>query len=61
MEGRVYTPDEVASLFNISKNTVYEMIKRGELRAFKIGNRFRIERSEVRRIISSSASRRIDV
>lgn len=44
-----YTPDEVAKLFKISKHTVYEMIKRGELRAFKIGNKMRIEQEEVNR------------
>lgn len=43
------TPDEVAQLFKISKHTVYELIKRGELRAFKIGNKMRIEQDEVNR------------
>ncbi|WP_428911107.1 substrate-binding domain-containing protein [Niallia sp. Krafla_26] len=44
-----YTPDEVAQIFKISKHTVYEMIKRGELRAFKVGNKMRIEQEEVNR------------
>lgn len=44
-----FTPDEVAQLFKISKHTVYELIKRGELRAFKIGNMMRIEQEEVNR------------
>lgn len=44
-----YTPDEVAQLFKISKHTVYELIKRGELRAFKVGNKMRIEQEEVNR------------
>lgn len=44
-----YTPDEVAKLFKISKHTVYELIKRGELHAFRVGNKMRIEHSEIER------------
>jgi putative molybdopterin biosynthesis protein len=47
MDAKVYTPDEVAQIFQISKHTVYELIKRGELNAFKIGNKMRIEQSEL--------------
>ncbi|WP_042353923.1 substrate-binding domain-containing protein [Bacillus rubiinfantis] len=49
MEGKAYTPDEVAQIFQISKHTVYELIKRGELDAFKIGNKMRIDHSELER------------
>ena len=35
MEGKAYTPDEVAQLFQISKHTVYELIKRGNYRHLK--------------------------
>lgn len=49
MEDKAYTPDEVAQIFQISKHTVYELIKRGELQAFKIGNKMRIEHSELER------------
>lgn len=44
---KTYTPDEVAKMFKISKHTVYELIKRGELHAFKIGNKMRIEEKEI--------------
>lgn len=47
MADKVYTPDEVAKIFQISKHTVYELIKRGELNAFKIGNKMRIEQVEL--------------
>jgi putative molybdopterin biosynthesis protein len=47
LKDQTYTPDEIARIFKISKHTVYELIKRGELRAFKVGNRMRIEQSEV--------------
>jgi putative molybdopterin biosynthesis protein len=49
MNNEMYTPDEIAKLFKISKHTVYELIKRGELKAFKVGNMMRIEQSEVDR------------
>ena len=46
---KAYTPDEVAQMFQISKHTVYELIKRGELQAFKVGNKMRIEHAEIER------------
>lgn len=49
MEGKAYTPDEIAAVFQISKHTVYELIKRGELQAFKVGNKMRIESHELER------------
>lgn len=49
MDEKYYTPDEVAGLFQISKHTVYELIKRGELQAFKIGNKMRIDHTELER------------
>ena len=49
-----YTPDEVAKEFKISKHTVYELIKRGELRAFKVGNKMRIEQEEINRYKQST-------
>ncbi|MEH7548742.1 helix-turn-helix domain-containing protein [Neobacillus vireti] len=49
MDERAYTPDEVAQIFQISKHTVYELIKRGELQAFKIGNKMRIEHIDLER------------
>ncbi|HEY2421403.1 MAG TPA: helix-turn-helix transcriptional regulator [Neobacillus sp.] len=49
MDEKAYTPDEVAQIFQISKHTVYELIKRGELQAFKVGNKMRIEHTEIER------------
>jgi putative molybdopterin biosynthesis protein len=41
------TPEEVANILKIAKNTVYEMIKRGELPAYRIGRKFRIDLQDV--------------
>lgn len=41
------TPEEVAAILKISKLTVYEMVKRGELPAYRIGRKIRIEQKDV--------------
>lgn len=41
------TPQEVADILKIAKTTVYELIKRGELNAYRIGRRVRVELSDV--------------
>lgn len=45
----VYSAQEVADLLKIKKNTVYNMIKRGELSAYRVGNKMRISNKEVER------------
>ncbi len=37
-----YTPEQVAQVLQISKNTVYSLINRGEIIAKKIGKVYRI-------------------
>lgn len=39
---KIYTPEQVAAMLQLSKNTVYELIGRGELVAKKIGRVYRI-------------------
>lgn len=39
---KVYTPEQVAQILQLSKNTVYGLISRGEIIAKKIGNVYRI-------------------
>ncbi len=38
----LYTPEEIAHKLKISKYTVYEMIKRGDINAHKVGRSLRI-------------------
>lgn len=52
----VYTPEEVAKLLKISRFTVYELIKRGELPAYRIGRSMRIEGGDFENYISKSKS-----
>lgn len=42
-----YTPEEVAEILRISKFTVYELIKRGELLAYHIGRKVRVEGADI--------------
>lgn len=37
------TPQEVADILKITKNTVYELIKRGELSGYRVGKKVRVD------------------
>lgn len=39
---KAYTPEQVAAMLQLSKNTVYQLISRGEIVAKKIGKVYRI-------------------
>ena len=47
------TPLEVSELLKITKNTVYELIKRGELPSYKIGKKIRIDMHDVEEYINN--------
>lgn len=47
MDEKLLTPVEVAEMLQVKKNTVYEMIKRGDLKATKMGKQFRITEKDV--------------
>lgn len=44
---KAYTPEQIAELLQISKNTVYELISRGEIVAKKFGKLYRISPTSV--------------
>lgn len=46
-ENEVLTPQEVADILKIAKNTVYELIKRGELNGYRVGNKVRVDVRDV--------------
>lgn len=39
---QAYTPEQVAKMLQLSKNTVYDLINRGEIIAKKVGKLYRI-------------------
>lgn len=45
--GIVYTPEQVAGMLQLSKNTVYDLIGRGEIVAKRIGKVYRIPASSI--------------
>lgn len=44
---KMYTPEQVAEILQLSKNTVYELISKGEVIAKKIGRVYRIPQSSI--------------
>ncbi len=44
---KVYTTQEVADQLKIKKSTVYELIKRGELKATKVGKQIRVSQEQL--------------
>jgi len=47
----VMTIQEVADYLKLTRQTVYKLLKNGDLKAFKIGRSIRILRSEIKRFI----------
>ena len=41
------TPVDVAEMLKITKNTVYELVKRGEINSYRVGNKIRIEMKDI--------------
>ncbi|HEY4599822.1 MAG TPA: substrate-binding domain-containing protein [Cerasibacillus sp.] len=42
-----YTTEELARILKVSKLTVYDLIKKGELQAYRVGRQMRVDRSEL--------------
>jgi putative molybdopterin biosynthesis protein len=53
-EQTTLTAEDVAGLLRIAKNTVYELVKRGELNHYKVGRKMRFTRTDVDQYISDS-------
>lgn len=49
-----YTPEEVANILKITRYTVYEMIKRGDLAAYHIGRKVRVQAPDLELYIEKS-------
>lgn len=48
---QAYTIAEVCKALKLSKRSVKAMLYRGEIRGFKMGNRWRISQGELRRLL----------
>jgi putative molybdopterin biosynthesis protein len=53
-EQTALTAEDVAGMLRIAKNTVYELVKRGELNHYKVGRKMRFTKTDVDNYISDS-------
>jgi excisionase family DNA binding protein len=44
---QVFTPEQVAEILQLSKGTIYELIKNGEIIAKRLGNVYRIPKTSI--------------
>lgn len=49
VQNESYTPEEIANLLKVSKLTVYDLIKKGEIIAYRVGRQMRVEAEELQR------------
>lgn len=56
MSQDLMTIEEAARLLGVSHLTVYRLIKRGRLRALRVGRDFRIRRSDMDRYLDARLS-----
>lgn len=54
MSEEYYTPEEIAERFKITRNAVYNWVKRRKLRAIKIGGATRIPKEALENFIRDS-------
>lgn len=47
LQQKMYTPEQVAQILQLSKNTVYHLINNGEIVAKKLGKVYRIPQSSI--------------
>lgn len=49
-----YTIEEVAQLLKVSKLTIYDLVKKGDLPAFRVGRQMRVDRNDLQLYIQKS-------
>ena len=52
LENEIYTSEETKSLLKISQSTFLRLVKRGVLRAYKVGGQYRILGKEILHLVS---------
>lgn len=57
-ENAVYTTEETRKLLKISESTIKRLLKRGILRANKVGGQYRILGKEILQLISPEAEKK---
>ena len=57
-ENAIYTTQETQELLRVSKSTMKRMLKRGLIRANKVGGQYRILGKEILRLVSPAVEKR---
>jgi excisionase family DNA binding protein len=60
LENAVYTTKEAQDLLKISESTIKRLLKKGVLRANKVGGQYRILGKEILRIISPNLEKKAE-
>jgi len=55
----VYTTEEAQDFLKISNSTIKRLLKRGLLRAYKVGGQYRIWGSEILRLVSPEVESKV--
>lgn len=52
---RLLTVADVAAVMRVSRMTVYRLIRRGQLKAIRVGRNYRVREDDLRQYLESSA------
>lgn len=55
----IYTTEEAQSFLKISDSTIKRLLKRGIIKAYKVGGRYRIWGSEILRLVSPEVESKV--
>ena len=53
---KFYTCDEIAEMFSVKLITVWDWIRKGKLKAYKIGKMYRIDQNQIDEFVSLKAT-----
>ncbi len=56
----VYTVGEIADLLKVQKNTIRDALKAGDMRGFKVGNRWRVSEEQLKEYMEDITPREDD-
>ncbi len=58
MVGRQLTAQEVSSRLRVCDETVYRLLKRGELKGYKVGLQWRVDEEQLQKFITRTRNNR---
>jgi excisionase family DNA binding protein len=52
---QVYSPAEVGRILGVHRYTVYKLLKAGDMRGFRVSNRWKVPKDELHRFMTVSS------